>query len=199
MNLSEYNRIAIIGCPGSGKSTLARQIACLTGHPLIHLDYENWQPGWIALPKEEFIAMQKEWVQAERWLIDGNYRSTMEIRYAAADLVICFDLSRWLCLWRVLGRLAKPRPDLRPELKQSDAPLKEHLQFFWFVLFGYHKKNRRTIAGLQKKYPQVKFVRLRSRKAVKELLCAQNPGCASVPQCCLDEWDNPDDEVWNDL
>jgi len=42
---AKYNRIAIVGSPGSGKSTLARQLATITGLPLVHLDMEFWRPG----------------------------------------------------------------------------------------------------------------------------------------------------------
>ena len=62
MQLSEYSRIAILGCSGSGKSTLARQIAAQTGHAVIHLDYELYFPGWEELPREECIAKHQQWL-----------------------------------------------------------------------------------------------------------------------------------------
>ncbi len=40
-------RILIIGPSGSGKSTLAITLSGLTGLPVIHLDKEFWQPGWV--------------------------------------------------------------------------------------------------------------------------------------------------------
>jgi len=168
MDLSAYNRIAVIGCPGSGKSTLAREIAKATGHPLIHLDYENWQPGWVLTPKEEFIAMQKEWVKGKRWLIDGNYKGSMEIRFSAADLVLFLDLPRVICMWRVLKRRGKPRPDIKSGVEERSS-LKGRLGFYRFVLL-YRWNNRPRVYELRKKHPKVKFVRLRTRKVVRELL-----------------------------
>ena len=169
MDLSAYNRIAAIGCPGSGKSTLARQIAAQTGHPLIHLDYENWQPGWIALPKEEFISKQKEWVSGARWLIDGNYKGSMEIRFSAADLVLFLDLPRRVCVWRVLKRRGTQRPDMKPGMEEPRLFSKDFAGFLRFVLF-YSINNRPRVLALHEKYPEVKFLQLRTRKAVRELL-----------------------------
>ncbi|MCL2195827.1 MAG: AAA family ATPase [Oscillospiraceae bacterium] len=169
LNLNDYPRIAVIGCPGSGKSTLSRKIAERTGHPLIHLDYENWQPGWVPTPRDEFIAKQHEWVAGERWLIDGNYQGTVEIRYAAADLVIFLDLSRWLCIWRMNKRRRKPRPDVKPGLKDSGFFTKEFAKFSRFV-WRYRKASRPKVLALHEQHPHVTFVQLRTRKQVKAFL-----------------------------
>jgi len=168
-NLSDYPRIAIIGCPGSGKSTLARQLAEKTGHPLIHLDYENWQPGWVLTPKDEWRARQQEWVRGERWIIDGNYKGTMEIRFAAADLVICLDLPPLLCAWRVLKRQNRPRPDMRPDVQAPSIFSAGFREFFHFV-WGFRKKSIPKILALHEKYPGVAFVRVRTQKEVNELV-----------------------------
>ena len=167
MDLSAYNRIAVIGCPGSGKSTLSRSIAERTGHPLIHLDYERWSHGWIAMPKDEFVALQREWVKADCWLIDGNYGGTMEIRFAAADLVIFLDLPRTVCMWRALKRLGKERPDMKPGMGN---PSPKETIAFWVFILRFRRKKRPGVLALQEKYPNVKFVQLRTRKQVKAFL-----------------------------
>jgi len=169
-DLYDYPRIAVIGCPGSGKSTLARQLAEKTGHPVIYMDYEYWQPGWVPVPKDEFTAMQEQWVQGERWIIDGFYGGTLELRYSAADLVIFLDLPRWLCLWRVLKRNGTPRPDLRPGLERGEGKLsKDSMQFFWSILRN-QREDLRRILTLHEKYPDVAFLRVHSQKEVNELV-----------------------------
>jgi len=176
MNLSSYPRIAVIGCPGAGKSTLARQIAAASaedaedvGHPLIHLDYEHWGPGFVAMPRGEFIAKQQEWVQGERWIIDGNYKGTMEIRFAAADLVICLDLPRLLCAWRVIKRQGKQRPDMRPDVKAPGLFSEGFAAFFGFV-WGFRKNAMPKILALREKYPDVEFMRIKTKREYKSLL-----------------------------
>jgi len=38
LNISDYNRIIIVGNNGSGKSFLSKELSVITGLPLIHLD-----------------------------------------------------------------------------------------------------------------------------------------------------------------
>jgi len=84
--------------------------------------------------------------------------------------VICLDLSRWLCLWRVLRRHGTQRPDLRPDVIEGSLFTKDALQFLWFIVGQYHRKNRPTIKQLREKYPDVEFMRLRTQKQVNELV-----------------------------
>ena len=167
MHLSEYNRIAVIGSPGSGKSFLARQIAEQTGHPLIHMDYEIWQPGWEQPSREERIAMEQKWMAGERWLIDGHWGSTLALRFAAADLVIYLDLPRGLCTWRVLRRHGTKRPDLRPDVIEGSIFSKDFAEFLGFV-WTHRKVTVPKVLALHAQHPNVAFIRLTSRKAVRD-------------------------------
>jgi len=168
MDFSAYNRIAIVGGSGSGKSTLARKIAAHTGHPVIHLDYEKFFPGWVELPRDEAVQKHAQWLREDRWLIEGGgFYGTMESRFAAADLVIFLDLPRLLRLFRVIRRLRQPRPDLRPGVKQSDATLREHLDALWRIL---RHRRREHVLALHEQHPNVKFIQLRTRKQVKAFL-----------------------------
>jgi len=160
INFSAYPRIAIIGSAGSGKSTLARQIAAETGHPLIHLDHEHWSAGWTHPSKDEWRAMNEEFVRGERWIIDGNYGGTMEIRYRAADLVIFLDCPRLICLKRVIKRHGQKRPDMKEEMEESPLFSKDYLEFLWFV-WRYPKRGKRKVMALREKYPGVEFLRMR--------------------------------------
>ncbi|MDR0531223.1 MAG: hypothetical protein LBG83_04065 [Oscillospiraceae bacterium] len=173
MNPKYDSRILVIGGGGSGKSTLARQLGALTGFPVLHLDYEFWQPGWVQRPPEEFAALQTDWLQQhERWIIDGNYIGTMEPRFAAATLVILLDLPRLLRLWRIHARRSKPRPDLRDDLKESfNKSWIENCSHVW----NFRKRSLPAIFALREKYPDIAFVRLRSRREVARFLTTGYP------------------------
>jgi len=125
-------RIAIIGCSGAGKSTLARRLAPITELPLIHLDAEFWNAGWVETPKPQWLAKVKTLVERDRWIIDGNFGSTQEMVMAAADVVLWLDFSRWRCLFQVARRIAlnqgKSRPDMGP-----GCPEKVDWDFFEFI------------------------------------------------------------------
>jgi len=69
-------RIVVIGTSGAGKTTLARRIASRLELPHIELDAINWQSGWHDLTRhdpQEFVRRVTEAIQAEAWVVDGNY------------------------------------------------------------------------------------------------------------------------------
>lgn len=111
-------RVAIVGSGGAGKSTVARELAASTGLPMHHLDTLFWRPGWEMTDDDEWAALQHRLVADDRWIIDGNYSSTLHIRLPAADTIVFLDLSRVLCTrraaWRSLRRWGERRADLAP-------------------------------------------------------------------------------------
>ncbi len=99
------NKIAIIGLQGSGKSTFANKLGKLLNRPVIHLDKEYFLPGWRQkYSKIEWVDFQKELIRRDNWIIDGNYKSTIDLRIEAADTIIFFDFPKWLCVYRVFRR-----------------------------------------------------------------------------------------------
>lgn len=113
---TDMERVLVIGCPGSGKTTLALELAQKTGLPLVHLDRLFWTDNWTEVPRAEFDKNLSAALQAPRWIIDGNYASTLPQRLAACDTVIYLDYSRLQCLrgvfTRVLRNHGKSRPDM---------------------------------------------------------------------------------------
>lgn len=105
----DVNRIVIIGCGGSGKTTIANQLGEALDAPVTHLDVIYYDDEWNPLPQEKFAAAQEDLVAAPRWVIDGNYASTMPIRLAAADTVIFLDLPARTCLWGITQRRRRYR------------------------------------------------------------------------------------------
>ncbi len=116
---NRMDKIIVLGSAGSGKSTLARKIGELLDIEVIHLDSYYWQPNWVATPDDEWTDKVKELLERERWVMDGNYTSSLELRIKAADAVIFLDRSRLFCLWRVFKRLMIYRGETRPELAEG--------------------------------------------------------------------------------
>jgi len=102
-------RIAIVGCGGSGKSHLARVLGARLGITPVHLDVLYYDEDWKPLDQDTFAGLQRELVAAPRWIIDGNYASTLPIRLETADTVIFLDLSGWACLWGIAQRRFRHR------------------------------------------------------------------------------------------
>ena len=132
-SLSTAQRIALVGSPGAGKSTLALQLGPLLDLPVQHLDRLFWRPGWVQADQDAFDAELARVVATDRWIIDGNYSRTLDVRLARADAAIMLDFPRALCLFRVLKRIARYRGTVRPDLapgcpEQLDF---EFLRFVW--------------------------------------------------------------------
>lgn len=98
------NRVAIVGACGSGKSHVAREFGRILNVPVTHLDDIYFDDAWNTLPRKEFAAAQHELVAAPRWVIDGNYNSTLDIRLRACDTVVMMDVPTWAALRGVLSR-----------------------------------------------------------------------------------------------
>jgi adenylate kinase family enzyme len=133
-------RIAIIGCGGSGKSTLAREMGRVLSLPVYHLDRLYWRAGWVETPEAEWRAIQAEIVNEPKWIIDGNYGGSMEIRLERADTIVFLDLPTWTCLAGALQRYRRFRGRTRPELADG-CP--ERLTFDYLAWIWRYRKRRR--------------------------------------------------------
>ena len=165
--ISGYNRIIVVGNSGSGKSFLSKKISAITSLPLVHLDVEYWKPNWEKTPKDEWIKIQNNLVEKEKWIIDGNYNGTMELRFTAADIVIFLDINRFTCLFSAIRRHGKKRSDLPQYLDEKFRF--EFLQFCKWI-FEFSKTGRRTIIDLHEKYPDKPFIIIKKRREIEKVL-----------------------------
>lgn len=152
-------RVLIIGPCGSGKSTLARELAPKLGLPLIHMDQLGWQAGWVETEKAELHRRVNEAAAEERWLIEGNYGSTLAPRLERADTVLYLDFPITLCLRRLLHRVWTMRGQSRPDMPEG-CPERFDLEFFLYVLNWNLGPRPRTEAAIAP-WPG-KVVRLKS-------------------------------------
>lgn len=102
--MQRINRVAVAGLGGSGRSYLARELGWLLDAPVTHLDAVFFDDAWNPLPQDKFEAVQREMVAAPRWVIDGNYNSTLHVRLEACDTVVMIDVPAWAALWGIFSR-----------------------------------------------------------------------------------------------
>ena len=83
----------IFGRSGSGKSTVSLDLHRLTGLPLYHVDRYSHLAHWIKRPSKDFLAIQKNIVEQDKWIFDGNSIYSLEMRYSRAQLCLYFNYS----------------------------------------------------------------------------------------------------------
>ncbi|MBQ9912630.1 MAG: adenylate kinase [Clostridia bacterium] len=156
-------KVIVIGCPGSGKTTFAERLSERTGLPLYYLDAIWHKPDKTHIPREEFDGKIKEIFAADEWIIDGNYKRTIEMRMKECDTVFLFDLPTEACLQGVLSRIGRERYDLPWLETELDDEFRQFIEEFPVSTLPY-------IYELLKKYSDKNIVVFRSREEADEYL-----------------------------
>ncbi len=111
-NLFMFQKAIIIGCPGAGKSTFARILSDKTHLPLFYLDMLWHKPDRTTVDRNIFDEKLKKIVSKEKWIIDGNYGRTLEMRIQSCETIFLLDFSVEECLAGVESRIGKQRVDM---------------------------------------------------------------------------------------
>jgi adenylate kinase family enzyme len=164
-NLSSYSRIMIAGCCGSGKSTLSRSLGKLTQLPLIHLDQEYWQAGWEEPSAEDWRSKVASLVTRDKWIMDGNYSGTWDLRLPRAELVIYLRYPLLLVLYRAVKRIITNYGRVREDMAQG-CPERFSLAFFHFILVCHFRSSHAHLQQLQNLEPPQTLLVFRSPKAL---------------------------------
>ncbi|MDD4690527.1 MAG: topology modulation protein [Eubacteriales bacterium] len=163
-------KIMVIGSTGSGKSTFSRHLAGITGIPLIHLDQEFWNPGWLETPKDEWTKKQETLISGDEWIIDGNYGDSMNKRLEKADTVIYFDFNKFVCLKNYLKRLISNYGHERPDMAEGCIEKLdfEFVKYIWNFTKTEGQRNKERL----KRYQDKNIIVFRKRSEVKKFLKA---------------------------
>ncbi|MCL1951766.1 MAG: hypothetical protein FWF60_02945 [Oscillospiraceae bacterium] len=158
MEREHYRRIWVCGGSGSGKTTLARQLGEALGLPVYHRDAITWDENDNMRGEEEQVAMLRDITRQERWIFEGARFTSAgaDGRLARCGLIVCLNLNRFLCLYRVIrrARQAKGQPFGR--------------ELLHYCLIGYPKKRPQREAILEQARSRgIRVVTLRRKKDVK--------------------------------
>ena len=168
VNDDSLQRVLIIGCPGSGKSVLARRMAAATGLPVVHLDRHYWGDGWAEPSREEWQERLAALLSEPRWIMDGNYAKTLELRLRHADTVIVLEVSTWLCLARVVRRAVLSFGRRRGEDMAPGCPERFDWPFLAYV-WRFERDGRAKITAALQGFPGRVTV-LQGKRGVDALL-----------------------------
>ncbi len=126
-------RVLILGCCGAGKSTLARKLQQPMNLDIIHLDQHYWLANWEKPDRDTWNKKVTALAQQDRWIMDGNYGGSLDIRLQYADQVIYLDRSTWTCMFRVIKRIARYYGRTRPDMP-AGCPERLDWNFLHYVL-----------------------------------------------------------------
>lgn len=146
-NSSIGDKILILGCPGSGKSTFARALGERTGLPVVHLDNIWWRADGTHISREEFDRALAELLAGEKWIMDGDYSRTYEVRIRASDMLIFLDYPEDVCMAGITARVGQDRPDMPWTEGTLDPELVAMVK-------NFARDNRPAIYALLEKYSE---------------------------------------------
>lgn len=172
---AHMNRIAVVGSGGAGKSTFAREVGRRTGLPVVHLDRCYWKPGWVETPREEWAALQAELFNDgdDRWVADGNYGGTFDVRFARADTVIVLALPRLTCL---AGALRRSLANRGRAVQAAGCPERVDFRFLRWIWRYENDSRPRLDAALDRHRSHLELIELRSRREVRAFLAGLPAG-----------------------
>lgn len=152
----DYKKIIVIGCPGSGKSTFVRKLGEIVQLPIHHMDMMYWNEDCSHISRDELISKLNHVFDSAEWIIDGNYKHTLEMRMEQCELIYFFDLSTEVCIHGAIHRTY--RPDVPCDLPANDTLIN--------FIKNFNIDGKPQIVELMNKYPDKKVITFRSHKEV---------------------------------
>lgn len=175
-NIEKTMKINVIGSSGSGKTTYGKRISKALDIPFIELDAIFWKPNWELSSDEEFFPKIEEALNQESWVLDGNYSRSIPIKWRDVDLVIFVDHTFIRTIYQATKR-AISRIISKEELWEGSGnreTLRSLLSKDSIILWAInqYKSARTRFDGYtkDKQFSHIRFVRVRSRKELDQLL-----------------------------
>lgn len=125
------------------------------------------KPGWTKTPRHEWIEKQRKIISTEKWILDGNYDSTLELRFKACDVVVFLDINPFVCIFSAIKSHGQKRTDLPDYCTEKfDREFIDFLKFIW----TFPKTSKLKILALHRKYREKQFIVIKNRREIKRLV-----------------------------
>ena len=177
MPLFPYKRLVVVGVTSSGKSTLAERLAKHFDLNYIELDALHWEPNWHSAPREVFRDRVEKALQAEKWIVAGNYHIARDLIWPNAQAVIWLDYSLSRVLWQLTRRSFKRWWTQELLWGTNREPLWTHFKlwsdeslYHWLFKTYWRRKREYPILLSQPENQHLKLIRFRHPKETQTWL-----------------------------
>lgn len=174
--MGKYKKIIIIGSPGSGKTYCSKKISEITNIPVYHLDDFYWDKNWIEKEHSEWMKIQRELLSCNKYIIDGNYLNSLEMRINKSDLIIYMDKKMIVCLKGFIKRTIKNflgiDIDLPQNIKNQDKyrVTDSGVLKFCIYIIKFHLQQKNKVEDILLKYKgHKKIIILKNKKDISKL------------------------------
>ena len=140
------------------------------------MDAEFWGPDWSFPPDEEFFPQLSRLLEAENWVLDGNYTRTMSFKWDRVQVVIWLNYSFPRTVYQAISR-AISRLFSQEELWPGTGNRENLKMLFskdsivWWTISSYKRHFKRYIGYLEdKRFSHIKFHRIRSPREANQFL-----------------------------
>ena len=172
-----YKRLIVIGVTSSGKSTLAEQLAKRFDLNYVELDALHWEPDWQGAPRAVFRARVEKAMQADRWIVAGNYSISRDLIWPKAEAVIWLDYPFLTVLWQLTRRTFERwwTQELlwgtnRERLWMHFKVWSDESLYHWLFKTYWRRKGEFPILLSQPEHQHLKLIRFKHPKATRDWL-----------------------------
>ena len=156
-------KIIVIGSPGAGKSYFSKRLASVLDLPLYHLDNLYWNENRTHISREELILKMNEIMEGDKWIIDGNYISTIELRVSRAETIFFLDFPTEVCMEGIASRVGVIRDDMPWTEDELDPEFQRFVEEF-------QSETKPHIDEILSRYPDKKIYRFTSREDIRRFM-----------------------------
>ena len=175
--LGGARRINVIGTSGTGKTTFSRSLAEVLGLPLQEMDRLYWLQDWTDPEEEVFLAKVREAVSGGRWVLDGNYNRTSDIKWASVECVVWLDYPFLTTLRQAVFRAFRrslTQEEIWPGTGNRESFRKSFLSgdsiILWTLKTYRSNRERYREAMAEAEGRRYRFIRIGSAAAAAEVL-----------------------------
>lgn len=162
------SRVLVAGTSGAGKTTVAGRIAESLKVPYTEMDSLYHGPNWM--PRPSFETDVDALIAQPEWVAEWQYSQVRARMAARVDLVVWLDLRRSVVMAQVIRRTVARQIGREPIFNGNREPPPwtiftdpEHIvRWAW----NTHHRTADRIADLLAQRPDLRIVRLRTRREV---------------------------------